>query len=296
MGADGDEQLKMADAAMAAFDADAAATHLSAAIRSFTADGQVCAAAMTCARLGALFGDYLGNPTAARAWYVRARRLIEDEPPCIEQGWIAVASLGCEVDDPDVLLAGAELALERARRFGDVNLETKALADAGLAHVQAGRLGEGMALLDEAMALASGPADADETAGKSVCSFLTACYYACDFDRAASWVDALRKRGLLGDAPGVQLFIANHCDAVQATLLCELGQWGEAERILQRAIQDFERGVGAPSWHPAIALAELPTRSCSDASGRGRWRPSNPLHGWRRSYPPAEDGSRPRMG
>lgn len=265
--AEGDRQLELADAAMAAFDADTAAAHLSAAIRAYSAAGQPRAAAMTCARLGALFGDFLGNPTAARAWYVRARRLIESEPPCIEQGWIAVASLGCDVDDPDVLLASAEFALERARQFGDVNLETKALADAGLAHVQAGRLTDGMALLDEAMALASGPADADEAAGKSVCSFLTACYFACDFDRAASWVDALRKRGLLGDAVGAPLYVATHCDAVQATLLCELGQWGEAERVLLRAIDDFERGFGAPSWHPAIALAELRIRQgrCADA-------------------------------
>jgi hypothetical protein len=94
-------------------------------------------------------------------------------------------------------------------------------------------------------------------AGKSVCSFLTACYFACDFDRAATWVDVLRRRGLLGHAAGVPILVGNHCDAVQATLLCELGLWGEAERVLTRAIDEFERTMGIPSWHPAIALAEL---------------------------------------
>ena len=252
--------FEQAEEALARFDGEAAAGHLSAAIRELTAAGDNRRAAMACARLGGLFSDFLGNYTAARAWFVRARRLIEDEPPCIEQGWVAVASLGCEVDDPDVLLASAMLALDRARRFGDVNLETKALADAGLAHVQAGRVEEGMALLDEAMALACGAADHDEVAGKSVCSFFTACYFACDFDRAASWVDALRRRGLLGSRAGFQIFLGNHCDAVQATLLGELGLWGEAERVLTRAVDDFERAMGAPSWHPAIALAELRIR------------------------------------
>ena len=137
----------------------------------------------------------MGNGTAARAWFVRATRLIEDEPPCIEQGWVAVAAMGCDVDDPAVLLDRAQLALDRARQFGDVNLETKALADAGLACVQAGRLAEGMAMLDEAMALACGPADNLDSAGKSVCSFFTACYYTADFERAGSWADALRRRG-----------------------------------------------------------------------------------------------------
>ena len=103
--------------------------------------------------------------------------------------------MGCDVDDPAALLAAAELALDVARRFGDVNLETKALADAGLAHVQAGRLLEGMALLDEAMALACGPADDTATAAKSVCSFFTACYFAADFERAGSWAHVFRQHG-----------------------------------------------------------------------------------------------------
>src|SRR5688500_3326311 len=252
--------FELAEEALARFEGEAAAGHLSVAIRELTAAGDNRRAAMACARLGGLFSDFLGNNTAARAWFVRAVRLIEDEPPCLEQGWVAVASLGCDVGDPDVLLANASLALDRARRFGDVNLETKALADAGLAHVQAGRVDEGMALLDEAMALACGAADHDEVAGKSVCSFLTACYFACDFDRAATWVDVLRRRGLLGNAAGVPILVGNHCDAVQATLLCELGLWGEAERVLARAIDEFERTMGAPSWHPAIALAELRIR------------------------------------
>ena len=258
--ADGDRQLELADQAYRAFDADTAATHFSAAIRAFTAAGDNRRAAMACVQLGNLFANYLNNQTAARAWFVRAARMVDNEPPCIEQGWVAVAAMGCDVDDPDVLLAGASLALDRARRFGDVNLETKALADAGLAHVHAGRVAEGMQLLDEAMALACGPADDNDSAGKSVCSFFTACYFACDFDRAQSWVDTLTKRGLIGSTSGAQLFLAGHCDSVQATLLCELGRWSEAEAVLVKANDTFEQATGGGSWHPAIALAELRIR------------------------------------
>ena len=259
-GNDAVRQMEMADRAMQASGVDAAAAHLSAAIREFTAAGDRRRAALACVRLGDLFAFAMGNLTAARAWFLRATRLVEDEPPCIEQGWVAVAAMGCDVDDPAVLLSRAELALDRARQFGDVNLETKALADAGLAHVQAGRITQGMALLDEAMALACGPADDVDATGKSVCSFFTACYYAADFDRAGSWADVLRRRGLIGKAPGAPVFLSNHCDAVQATALCELGRWGEAERILTRAIEEFEAGMPTPSWHPAIALAELRIR------------------------------------
>jgi tetratricopeptide (TPR) repeat protein len=259
-GHDGCGQATVAVDALNAAEADAAVEQLSAAIRTFTAAGDRRRAAMACAELGDVFAHAVGNLTAARAWFLRATRLIKDEPPCIEQGWVAVAALGCDVADPAELQARAQLALDRARQFGDVNLETKALADLGLAEVQAGRVKEGMALLDEAMALVCGPADDVEASGKSVCSFLTACYFAADFDRAGAWADTLRRQGLIGTEPGVPLFLSGHCDSVQATALCELGRWGEAEAMLRRAIEEFEARTQMPSWHPAIALAELRIR------------------------------------
>ncbi|MGI9051432.1 MAG: hypothetical protein ACR2HQ_02070 [Ilumatobacteraceae bacterium] len=262
-----ERSLALADEAAERFDAEQVVVHLSAAIRQLTETGDVRRAAMTCARLGDTYVNALGNMVAARAWFARAQRLVTDEPPCIEQGWVAVAAMGCEVDDPAVLLAAAELALDRARRFGDVNLETKALADAGLANVQSGRIVDGMALLDEAMALACGPADDPGTAAKSVCSFFTACYHAADFGRADAWAEPLRQHGLIGLAPVGPVFVSNHCDSVHATLLIELGRWGEAEALLQRARADFEAAMGMASWHPDIALADLRIRQgrCADA-------------------------------
>ena len=257
---DAERALAQADDAFARFDLDAVVAHLSAAIREFTAAEKPCQAAMACVRLGDTMANYLGNLTAARAWFSRATRLVAGQPLCLEQGWVAVAAMGCDVDDPADLLVRSELALDRARQFGDLNLETKALADAGLAHVQLGHVIEGMALLDEAMALACGPADDRGTAAKSVCSFFTACYFAVDFERAGSWADLLRQRGLIGlGAPG-PVFLSSHCDSVQATLLLELGRWHDAEALLERARADFEATMGTASWHPDIALADLRTR------------------------------------
>src|SRR6476659_4917751 len=200
--AEAEAAFERAQEARARRDAEAAIAHLSAAVRGFTGADQRCRAAMACVQLGDTMANGLGNLTAGRAWFARARRLLADEPDCVEQGWVAVAAMGCEVDDPDQLLADAELALDRARRFGDVNLETKALADGGLAHVQAGRVPEGMALLDEAMALACGPADDLGTAARSVCSFFTACYHTADFGRSEDWADLFRRRGLIGPGAG----------------------------------------------------------------------------------------------
>ncbi|HEV2087160.1 MAG TPA: hypothetical protein VGR21_02495, partial [Cryptosporangiaceae bacterium] len=166
---------------------------------------------MASARLGGVFASWLGNRVAARSWFARAIRLVEGEPPCLEQGYAALAAMGCDVDDPTVLIDRAELALDRARRFGAVDLEIKALADGGLAHVQVGRVAEGMAMTDEAMALACGGATKDAgVVGKSVCSFFTACYVAADFERVGVWSRALRQRGILGRAPGSQAFLSSH--------------------------------------------------------------------------------------
>ncbi|HEY3140095.1 MAG TPA: hypothetical protein VGJ86_03150 [Acidimicrobiales bacterium] len=258
--AEAERALERADEAWARFDVTGVVAHLSAAIRGFTEADDKRRAAMACVRLGDTLANAMGNLTASRAWFARATRLVADEPPCVEQGWVAVAAMGCDVPDPAELLAAAELALDRARRFGDVNLETKALADAGLAHVQAGRVADGMALLDEAMALACGPADRADTAAKSVCSFFTACYHAADFERAGSWADLLRQHGLIGPGPGGPAFLSSHCDSVQATLLVELGRWAEAEDLLTRAKADFEATMHMPSWHPDIALADLRIR------------------------------------
>jgi tetratricopeptide (TPR) repeat protein len=253
-----EEALARADEAFARFDVERVVVHLSAAVRGFTGAGDRVRAAMACVRLGDVMAVVLGNLTAGRAWFARAERLIAEEPPCVEQGWVAVAAMGCDVDDPDVLLARATLALDRARRFGDVNLETKALADSGLAHVQAGRVAEGMALLDEAMALACGPADDVTAAARSVCSFFTACYHAADFERAGSWTDLLRRQGLIGPERGSPIWLSSHCQSVQASPRVELGLLCAAEATLVRAKEEFEFVMGArSSWHPDIFLADL---------------------------------------
>lgn len=257
---EGERALELAAQARASFDVEALVTHLSAAVRAFTAAGEVRSAAMAAAALGDALVNGMGNLTAGLAWFARASAMLADEPACIEQGWVAVAAMGCDVGDPERLLAAAELALDRARRFGDVNLEAKALADGGLAHVQAGRIEHGMALLDEAMALVCGPADDEDVAGKSACSFFTACYYSVDFERAASWAELLRARGLIAPRTGAPVFLSNHCDSVQACLLCELGRWSEAEALLLRAGREFVAATGQPSWHPDIQLAELRIR------------------------------------
>src|SRR5688500_18691795 len=89
--------LELADQASARHDFERAVAHRSAAIRELTAADDRGRAAMACVRLGQTLAIGLGNLTASRAWFARARRLVEDQPACLEQGWVALAALGCDV-------------------------------------------------------------------------------------------------------------------------------------------------------------------------------------------------------
>lgn len=251
-------RLEAAEEALSRGDVDRAIVELSAAVRERTAADDRRGGAIAAARLGELFNTILMNHVAARPWFERARRLVADEAPCVEQGWVALAPMGCDVADPDELVERAALALDLARRFGDPALELKALADGGLGHVQAGRITEGMAMIDEAMALACGGAADDlEVVGKSVCSFYTACYYTADFARAASWTRLLRQRGIVGSFDGTAAFLSSHCDTVQAALLRHLGRWSDAEEVLLQSHANLEAAMPGAAWHSVIGLAEL---------------------------------------
>jgi hypothetical protein len=243
-------------AAMAAFDIEGAIGNLSTAVRELTAAGDVRGAALASGHLGFVFSGVLGNKVAARPWFTRAFRLLEGEAECVELGWVAVASMGCQVDDPDVLRERADLALSIARRFVDVDLETKALADGGLARVHAGAVTEGMAMLDEAMALTCGGGARDDIVkSQSVCSFFTACWYAADLQRFDAWTPVLRQHGLIGHPHAA--FLNGHCDSVHGTLLCHAGQWQEADLVLSRALVTIEEQMPGGGLHPASALADL---------------------------------------
>ena len=217
---------------------------------------------MACVRLGDVFANAMGNLTAAGRGSPRAGRLVDDEPPCVEQGWVAVAAMGCDVDDPAELLAAPSWRSSGRAGSATSNLETKALADAGLAHVQAGRIAEGMALLDEAMALACGPADDATARRKSVCSFFTACYYAADFARAGVVGRACsRQHGLIGSRAGgpnlpVEPLRQRAGGAAGRARALGRGRGGAARAIAA----DFEAAMPIAGWHPDIALADLRVR------------------------------------
>ena len=158
------------------------------AFRGFRENGDLCSAARAATFLVDLHTSALGNVAAGRGWIGRAKRLLERVGPCVEWGYLALAVVACDVPDVGSVEESARIALEMAVEFGDSDLEVRALADSGLALVSGGRVAEGYARLDEAMAaITAGEVQELSVAGKSFCAMLTACDRTGDFRRAEEW-------------------------------------------------------------------------------------------------------------
>src|SRR4051794_35381325 len=112
--------------------------------------------AVTVARtLAGLYGTIVGDWAVMNGWLSRAKTLMAGDPDQREQGWVALTRGMFEPDRASKHdLFGA--ALTTARTTGDVDLEVTALAYFGASLVHAGKLDDGMTMLDEALAAVAG--------------------------------------------------------------------------------------------------------------------------------------------
>jgi hypothetical protein len=83
-------------------------------------------AAVRCAISLAMVEGAENSEPGRRGWLGRARRLLDEIGPCVEEGYYRVAMMGCEIPDVTELEANAARALELARTFGDTELEIRA--------------------------------------------------------------------------------------------------------------------------------------------------------------------------
>ena len=222
------------------------------AFRLLREAGEPRAAAQVAIELARMHASDLGHPAAGRGWAERARMLLDDVGPCIEQGQLELALMACDRSDVDDLLASAKRALSVARDFGDANLEAQALADSGLALVTRGRTQEGFARLDAALAaISAGEVDL-APAGICFCSMLTACDRAGDVRRAEEWTALVS--GLLARLAERPRVLHTHCRVAYGSVLCASGRWPEAEALMLEAL-----GPAAASnlSHRALTVAHL---------------------------------------
>ena len=135
---------------------------------------------------------------------MRAQRHVAVLPPGREQGFMATleATVALFSGDLDGALARIADGIRIGREVGDPELVALAIHTQGLAMIDAGRVAEGLALLDEAMAATVAGEVGPYFTGIIYCSLLSACLAIGDLRRAGEWSDAAA--GLVRhDPPGL---------------------------------------------------------------------------------------------
>jgi DNA-binding NarL/FixJ family response regulator len=225
--------------------------HRERAFAAFRRRGEHVAAAEQARWLGFLYAAVHGNRAAANGWMAWAGRLLEGEAECLEHGRLKLDSAAW-TDDAAQREHLARDAMAIARRFDDRDLEFAAQALVGHAYVASGRVPEGMALIDEAMAaVAGGEVSAVESIGEIYCRLLGACERAVDVRRAEEWMAAAARFVAWGD------FVNPTCRLHYGGILIAIGRWEEAENELQTAAGIFGDGYRGMRGAPLIRLARL---------------------------------------
>jgi len=85
--------------------------HLEISYRLYREAGEFAAASRAAIAL-AQVESASGNVSGARGWLARAKRLIDEIGPCVEEGYYRIAMMGCEIPDVVELEASASRALE----------------------------------------------------------------------------------------------------------------------------------------------------------------------------------------
>ena len=189
----------------------------------------------------------------ASGWLARANRLLEHEQQeCPERGYMLIPVAFQHVVAGDY--TGARRAAARAaaigRRVADADLVAFALVLHGRAMVREGRVGEGLALLDEAMVAVVAGELSPPVAGTVYCSMIDACQEISEWRRAHEWTAALT--AWCEKQPDMITF-TGQCLVHRAEILQLHGAWPqaveEAKRAGERLVQGADRRVSGAAFY-----------------------------------------------
>jgi DNA-binding CsgD family transcriptional regulator len=184
-----------------------------------------------------------GDLAQASGWFGRASRLLEHEPQeCAEHGYLltSVAFQRLMAGDYADARATAERAAEIGGRVGDADLVAFGLYLQGRALVWDGRVGEGLALLDEAMVAVVAGELSPVVAGTVYCGVIELCQEVAELRRAQEWTEALT--AWWGAQPDMVTF-TGQCLVHRAEILQLHGAWPEAVEEAKRALERFARAA-----------------------------------------------------
>jgi DNA-binding CsgD family transcriptional regulator len=219
---------------------------------AFRSAGDAAAAARMALWVAMQYGAGLGSAAVASGWIGRAERLLGGVGTCAVHGWLLLRRSRSAADPAEAERLARE-AIAIAHAVGDANLEIAAISQRGRALLACGRIDEGFACLDEAMAAATSGEVHVDTVGAACCDMIGACERTMEIERATQWCqvteDFARRINFLP--------IFAFCRVTYASVLIAIGRWGDAERELHEALRAYDASF-AMQRHLAVGkLAEL---------------------------------------
>lgn len=193
-----------------------------------------------------------GEPALAAGWAARASALLAELPAdAVEHGYVAFLQMFAHVAAGEWLEAGS--AAERAASYGrthrDADLLALGLVSSGRVAIYSGRVSEGLARLDEAMAGVTAGEVIPVVLGNVYCTAIEGCQEIGDVDRMAEWTSALHR--WCAAQPGLVGF-TGQCSVHRGQIMRRRGAWRDALDEFETAIERY-RLNGTPD---AIGLAE----------------------------------------
>jgi len=191
----------------------------------------------------------------AAGWVQRAERHLADGDSTAS-GYLNRLRTKMCADRPDQALELTARTLELGRRFGDTNLEALGLMDRGCALVRLGNVVEGKALIDEAMAFATGGRLAPDVAGRIYCNMMSVCEELADYKRAGEWSEVVTswcEPHSYSTYPGI-------CRVHRASVMRQRGAWKEAEDMARLAGAELGERMQEAAANAEYEIGEIQLR------------------------------------
>ncbi len=275
-----DDLQRWAHAAQCAGEPELASGPLERAVAAFTARGDRRSAGWVAILLGQLRCEWR-EMVLAKGWYHRATRLLENEPPCREKGYLDLlgARMALLSNEIETALKLGERARAGGEKFGDADLESLGLVLAGEANLYLGNIREGLAAIDEAGTSVVACGLSSWAGGQVYCGVIYSCLTRADWHRAGQWTDQFTRwsvgKGAAG-YPGI-------CRMHRAEVLTVRGDLRAAEREIRATIQMLARQAPWAEGEAWVALGDILLAKGEFAPAREAFLQATEL-GWECSF------------
>jgi len=231
------DHARLAEAAWWLSKFDESMSERQQAYAGFADAGEDRLAGLLAARLSIEFSLH-GEPAVGAGFLARARRHLRDQPDCAERGFLQMveaSTLRAEGRSEHAITLVRE-AVACAERFADGDLLAMSLHVEGLLLLDGGQVAEGLARMDEAMALILAGDISPYFTGIVYCALIQACLELSDIRRAGEWSDAA---GVWCEALPPEAPIIGFCRVNRAEVERIRGAWPEAEAAARLAAEQL---------------------------------------------------------